>query len=1019
MFKWLLAISMTGGWLLCVLAQGAEPSPAPRIRGVQGVEPLIARFDVIDFQADPTGKRDSTTSFQRALDAAHDVGGAVVFVPRGRYRFDGTVEIPTAVTLRGEQGADGVPRLLAYADRGRTEGPSFIRMHPCSGLLNFEVFHPEQRADAIVPYPWSIEQVGGDNITVENVTLVNAYQGIRIGPQTNELHLLRNVRGTPLKTGVFIDSTYDIGRLEGVHFAPSYWVDTGLSSADGEKLKRWMMENGRAVIMGRSDWEYMSDVHIDGYRTGFTVLHGKQGASNAQFMGFVIENCVEAVRVEKTDTIGLSFTDGRFTAPNRPDAVLVRVTETFTEGALQFHHCLFTQRGNTGLELKGMGAVSFQDCWFADEAGLEGATVIDATSSALGFLENYFEGSRPPVIRAAKATKAFTFTGNRASQPIIRGAGALPAELPHGGAATEDLAAWRERLHRGAPAFQGAVTTARLHVVELPAPPGSDATGAIQSRLDAARAAGGIVYLPAGDYRIEGTLVVPSGVELRGIWDVPHHTLGKGTVLLAVGGKGEADGVPLITLEPKAGVRGITVYYPEQDFRAVQPYPWTIRGLGEGVYAINVTMANTYQGIDFATYPCDRHFIDYAAGAPLKTGIRVSGKHGVVKNMQFNPHYWSRCTYPGRPDERGTEFRQVWDQMIGEMDALVVAGARDEFLFGNFVFAARNGLRFVEQNGIAPTALVIAHGSDATDVCVRIDAAGEGGIKLVNFQGACAHGKQDQAYIMVAPGAGGRVEMNNALLWGQPKRGVVTAGKEVILRQLHFVETGEPCVDLQGGNLCLESVLFRTPCDAEIRQDGGTLTARGNMAADFFNITTRKGTVAPQSGGNVSLLEGSLAGWEKAQLRHYRMAFGDGGTEYRANWYGAEPASEWKSDDKKQWSKPGARVYLPVLPGTRYTIALDARVPGEALEPGSGLYVGGRCILPIAKAGIGIIEGKFLTGDERYIVLEVRCRSWKPIDHLQGSQDSRDLGIAVRNLTLRAAGAGDRIFDVNTGDWLE
>jgi hypothetical protein len=156
--------------------------------------------------------------------------------------------------------------------------------------------------------------------------------------------------------------------------------------------------------------------------------------------------------------------------------------------------------------------------------------------------------------------------------------------------------------------------------------------------------------------------------------------------------------------------------------------------------------------------------------------------------------------------------------MIANLDALVVAGAQDEYLYHNFTFAARNGLRFVEKDGIAPTATVIAHGSDAADVCVRVDAAGEAGIRLTNFQGACFYGQDGKAYIVVAAEAEGPVMFNNTLLWGQPERAVITAGKDVTLKQVHFVETGEPCVDLQGGNLSLESAIFRTPCTTEVWQ---------------------------------------------------------------------------------------------------------------------------------------------------------------------------------------------------------
>ena len=86
------------------------------------------------------------------------------------------------------------------------------------GVKDLSIWYPEQTASGIVPYPFTLIQKGGDNATFENLTLVNSYQGIKIGPGSNELHYVHNVDGTPLKVGIWYDSTTDIGRLEGVFF---------------------------------------------------------------------------------------------------------------------------------------------------------------------------------------------------------------------------------------------------------------------------------------------------------------------------------------------------------------------------------------------------------------------------------------------------------------------------------------------------------------------------------------------------------------------------------------------------------------------------------------------------------------------------------------------------------------------------------------------------------------------------------------------------------------------------------
>lgn len=51
-------------------------------------------FDIDDYGADPTGKNDSTTAIQTAINSAIAVGGGVVIIPPGNYR----ITSPLAVT---------------------------------------------------------------------------------------------------------------------------------------------------------------------------------------------------------------------------------------------------------------------------------------------------------------------------------------------------------------------------------------------------------------------------------------------------------------------------------------------------------------------------------------------------------------------------------------------------------------------------------------------------------------------------------------------------------------------------------------------------------------------------------------------------------------------------------------------------------------------------------------------------------------------------------------------------------
>ena len=113
------------------------------------------------------------------------------------------------------------------------------------------MFYPKQTMDAVpTPYPWTV-QMSGENSAVIDCELLNPYMAINATEAPR--HLIRNVMGyvprsivpvalrmlvcfrscrscchcgalrlhavrQPLYMGIYIDQTYDIGRVENVHW---------------------------------------------------------------------------------------------------------------------------------------------------------------------------------------------------------------------------------------------------------------------------------------------------------------------------------------------------------------------------------------------------------------------------------------------------------------------------------------------------------------------------------------------------------------------------------------------------------------------------------------------------------------------------------------------------------------------------------------------------------------------------------------------------------------------------------
>ena len=104
-----------------------------------------------------------------------------------------------------------------------------------------------------------------------------------------------------------------------------------------------------------------------------------------------------------------------------------------------------------------------------------------------------------------------------------------------------------------------------LYVVDADKTGKTDASGAVQSKLNEASKTGGVVYLPGGLYRFDNPVKVPAGVELRGSSSVATRCQSgnsSGTLIISYYGYDKTC-EPLITLDgDNAGINGIRVDYP-------------------------------------------------------------------------------------------------------------------------------------------------------------------------------------------------------------------------------------------------------------------------------------------------------------------------------------------------------------------------------------------------------------------------------------------------------------------------
>src|SRR5438128_833238 len=276
---------------------------------------LAADLNVRDFGAKGDGVADDTAAFQKALDEAGKIG-VRVDIPAGRYAIRGHLDVPQAVTLRGTFDAPARTQynegtlakekgaiLLAFEGKGDETATPFITLHDDSHVHGLVIYYPEQ-TDEIVKYPWTIRGVG-DNSTITAMLIVNPYNAVDLGNQPCGRHYVNGLYAQPLHTGLFIDKCFDVGRVENIHFWP-FWMDN-------KKLQAWTKANATAFVIGRTDWEYMSNCFCIFYSIGYHFVANKDGPGNP-----VLVNCGSdigpcAVKVDRVqDRSGVSFVNGTF-----------------------------------------------------------------------------------------------------------------------------------------------------------------------------------------------------------------------------------------------------------------------------------------------------------------------------------------------------------------------------------------------------------------------------------------------------------------------------------------------------------------------------------------------------------------------------------------------------------------------------------------------------------------------------------------------------------------------------------
>jgi len=350
----------------------------------------------------------------------------------------------------------------------------------------------------------------------------------------------------------------------------------------------------------------------------------------------------------------------------------------------------------------------------------------------------------------------------------------------------------------------------------------TDDTAAFQAALDSFGTKGGIVYASRGTYLFAGNLNVPSAVTLLGFFEsVPSHNgirdagLPKpgddGTTFLITADKGNEDGKPFITLNTNSTLRGVVMYWPNQNPETVpDAYPWGVAMRGKNPAILDVEMLNPYNAIDASHN--ERALIRNISGQPLRRGIYVDAIYdiGRIENVHWNP-WWSM-----KPE------LLKWQMENGE--AFIFERTDWHYVLNTFCFGYHVGYKFGSSKVGACNGNFLGIGADACHTAVLIEQSAPMGLLITNGEFVAfdlsTNGKFvasdgiDPTMVDVKASNTGNVRFVNCAYWGPCHQIAKIDGKgtigfsDCVFMQWDAKKEGRHAIQVTGGSVSIRGSDF-------------------------------------------------------------------------------------------------------------------------------------------------------------------------------------------------------------------
>lgn len=556
------------------------------------------------YNVDNTGSQPIDAVLQNAIDTLYENGGGTIYIPHGRYAITSRIDIKPYIYICGDykdpdlvtDGDYGTLILCKVPPSREDTGykANIFRMQGSTGIDGLTFFYPMQFMDAYQPYGYTIEVPGGMNTNM--CTVYN---------------------------------------IENVTFLNSY----------------------KGIVASMTPGAY------------YSITHEQLHISNVK--GTCLRNGMYLTNSSEVGTIDNIVFDNKYWANageafNAPD---IRNINDFTKkngvgliiGDLEWQEItnVYLNNYNIGLYcIDGTRRTDYHMAFIGQFYNLQ----IKNSSYGI-FVEKLYENMGIEFFKCVVEGKEYALLSNSPSNfgclklsHVTLDGKVCGANIYYDNKTFDDigLEPWNEGEY-----VKPKYTLFNAKTTYNADNSGSlDASIAIQNALnDAHTNGGGVVYLPAGFYRMEHPLTIYENTQLRGCSNsLSQCQIGntRGTFLLSYFGQDNTNSdtsTALITIVGEnSGISGLRIGCPginpfSQVYTAdtCPKYSYIVRANAKGAYLTNVYMPGVYNGVEING---DNFVLRKVLGCFYHNSYKVNGNNGLICDCLSN----GACTSkPGSP----------------------------------------------------------------------------------------------------------------------------------------------------------------------------------------------------------------------------------------------------------------------------------------------------------------------------------------------------------------------------------